>query len=265
MRRMRRVGLVLIDERRRLVGRFLLPAALHGAARVSIIGVQPRLVTVARDAVRATNSGSSGCSGTNTVPLPPLLTRSRPWSKNWPKKVNIELNGADRPTSGAMFGMGSVPSGSATTSGPATATAAGLRSRLIGDQVADDARLRSETNPCNCSYDVESPASAGRDRPDRSAASQPAAAPSSSCAGTPGPTRQTSSGPAVEMVDRPVDRSQAERQPQVVDLVGTGPEEFPAGRVRLRDLDLAEDESQVSSVKLESRSHGRLRVDDWAE
>ena len=40
-----------------------------------------------------------------TVPLPPLVVRSRPWSKNWPKSVNHELYGADRPTSGAMFGM----------------------------------------------------------------------------------------------------------------------------------------------------------------
>ncbi len=39
-----------------------------------------------------------------TCPLPPLVTRSRPWSKNWPKSVNQELNGADRPTSGADVG-----------------------------------------------------------------------------------------------------------------------------------------------------------------
>ncbi len=43
-----------------------------------------------------------------TVP-PPLVTRSRPWSKNWPKKANIRLNGADKPKSGVMFGMNSEP------------------------------------------------------------------------------------------------------------------------------------------------------------
>ena len=29
----------------------------------------------------------------NTVPLPPLVTRSRPWSKNWPKKVMHGVEG----------------------------------------------------------------------------------------------------------------------------------------------------------------------------
>src|SRR4051795_7906715 len=52
-------------------------------------------------------SGSSAFSGTTT--LAPLLTVwSTPWSKNWPKKVNIELNGGDRPTSVVTFGMNSV-------------------------------------------------------------------------------------------------------------------------------------------------------------
>ncbi|MCY1504858.1 hypothetical protein D9M68_390460 [compost metagenome] len=51
------------------------------------------------------------------VPLPPLATRSRPWSKNWPKKVMKALNGADRPSSGAVFGMTSrAPTGIATPS-----------------------------------------------------------------------------------------------------------------------------------------------------
>ena len=40
----------------------------------------------------------------------PLLTRSRPWSKNWPNKVIHELNGADSPSSGATLGMTSTPS-----------------------------------------------------------------------------------------------------------------------------------------------------------
>ncbi len=43
------------------------------------------------------------------VPEPPLPTRSRPWSKNWPNSVNIELNEAEMPSSGAMFGMNTVP------------------------------------------------------------------------------------------------------------------------------------------------------------
>ncbi len=49
-------------------------------------------------------SGSSGFSGTKTVPLLPLVTRSRPWSKNWPNSVNHELYGAERPSSVARLG-----------------------------------------------------------------------------------------------------------------------------------------------------------------
>src|SRR5207253_5009875 len=73
------------------------------------------MTCVARDSTMkfvelpGTNSGSSGWSGMITVPLPPLFTRSRPWSKNWPKNVNIRLNGADRPKSGVMFGMNNAP------------------------------------------------------------------------------------------------------------------------------------------------------------
>ena len=52
-----------------------------------------------------TYSGSSSCSGTNTVPLPPLPARSSPWSKNWPNSVNSELYDAEKPASGATFGM----------------------------------------------------------------------------------------------------------------------------------------------------------------
>ncbi|MNM80559.1 hypothetical protein D3C81_925310 [compost metagenome] len=37
------------------------------------------------------------------VPEPPLVTRSRPWSKNCPKKVIQALNGADSPASAAVF------------------------------------------------------------------------------------------------------------------------------------------------------------------
>src|SRR6478752_7124726 len=52
-------------------------------------------------------NGSSGRSGTKTEQ--PLFTVwSTPWSKNWPKKVNSELNGGDKPTSVVMFGMNNV-------------------------------------------------------------------------------------------------------------------------------------------------------------
>src|SRR3954463_15446398 len=60
-------------------------------------------------AVGVTNRGSSGCNGMTTVPLPPFGTRSRPWSKNCPKNVNIRLNGAERPKFGVMLGMKSAP------------------------------------------------------------------------------------------------------------------------------------------------------------
>ena len=53
-------------------------------------------------------SGSSALTGTKTVPLPPLVILSRPWSKNWPKIVNSELNGGDSPTSVVTLGMSSV-------------------------------------------------------------------------------------------------------------------------------------------------------------
>src|SRR3954468_24658311 len=68
-----------------------------------------------------TNNGSSDCSGMITEPLPPLFTRSRPWSKNWPKKVNIRLNGADRAKSGVVFGLKGDPvTGSAVPPPPQT-------------------------------------------------------------------------------------------------------------------------------------------------
>ncbi len=113
--------------------------------------LRPRGITMKLVWLPRTNSGSSGCKGMMTVP-PPLVTRSRPWSKNWPKNANIRLNGADRPKSGVMFGMNSAPeagsltvnsgsfgwagsaAGSEQTNPPepqgclATATAAGLAS-----------------------------------------------------------------------------------------------------------------------------------------
>ena len=39
------------------------------------------------------------------MPLPPFLTRSRPWSKNWPKKPKKVLKGAESSSSGAVFGI----------------------------------------------------------------------------------------------------------------------------------------------------------------
>src|SRR4051794_34680808 len=68
--------------------------------------------------------GSSALSGTNTVPWS-LTVWSTPWSKNWPKKVNSELQGGDRPTSVVTLGMNSVwcdgtqPAGTPATGGTA--------------------------------------------------------------------------------------------------------------------------------------------------
>src|SRR3954470_12288447 len=79
------------------------------------------VIVLAEASTPVRNNGSSDCNGIRTVPLPPLVTRSSPWSKNWPKNVNIRLNGADRPKSGVMFGMNSDPViGSAAPGGPQT-------------------------------------------------------------------------------------------------------------------------------------------------
>src|SRR5215218_93049 len=82
-------------------------------------------------------SGSSSCSGTNTVP--PLLTVwSTPWSKNWPKKVKSELYGGERPTSVVTFGMKSVLCdgtqflGSASTGGSASGSGSTLHGNRPG-------------------------------------------------------------------------------------------------------------------------------------
>src|SRR4051812_4015002 len=78
-------------------------------------------------------SGSSAFRGTKTVP--PLLTVwSTPWSKNWPKKVNSELYGGERPTSVVTFGMKSVwCDGTQSTGTPATGgTAVGSGSVVHG-------------------------------------------------------------------------------------------------------------------------------------
>ena len=106
MRGMRGIGLVLVDERsggvlaargcrRRCRGRRRARAGL--VARVSTM----KLV----GAARRRRADRPACSGMKIVPLPPLVTRSRPWSKNWPKNVIQALNGADRPASGVTFGM----------------------------------------------------------------------------------------------------------------------------------------------------------------
>src|SRR3954465_15845069 len=82
-------------------------------------------------------SGSSACSGTKTA-LPLLTVWSTPWSKNWPKNVNIELYGGERPTSVVTFGMNSVlcdgvqPAGTPAAGG----TAVGLGSVVHGVAVA---------------------------------------------------------------------------------------------------------------------------------
>ncbi|MNQ84619.1 hypothetical protein D3C85_997540 [compost metagenome] len=67
-----------------------------------------------------------------------MVTRSRPWSKNWPKKVIHELKPAVRPTSGDSLGMKNTSLSSAVPNTPSrpglitgvappfAATAAGL-------------------------------------------------------------------------------------------------------------------------------------------
>ena len=111
MRGMRGVGLVLVDERGRRVdvAMDVVGRAEHavGAGQNLLVG-RPRqhheglaridLVAGAGNAVRThQDQRIIRRSGMNTVPLPPLVMRSRPWSKNWPKNVIHELNGADSP------------------------------------------------------------------------------------------------------------------------------------------------------------------------
>ncbi|MNC38464.1 hypothetical protein D3C75_870700 [compost metagenome] len=66
----------------------------------------------------STNSGSSGCSGMNTKSVLLLVTRSRPWSKNWPKKVIQALKPAVKPTSGDTLGMKNTSVSSAVPNTP---------------------------------------------------------------------------------------------------------------------------------------------------
>src|SRR4051812_15115696 len=70
-------------------------------------------------------SGSSAFSGTITV-APLFTVWSTPWSKNWPKKVKIELYGGDSPTSVVTFGMNRVwPDGTQPAGAPSTGGLAG--------------------------------------------------------------------------------------------------------------------------------------------
>ena len=132
----------------------------------------------------ASYSGSSGCSGTATLPLPPLLTRSRPWSKNCPNSVNHELNGAESPSSGARLGMNHCcgVAGSASWScstAPGTLAAASAAAGLLS--VWSTIRLLmirgsgSKTNPDFCAYDVGTPDWAGPIGPSGSNVRSPAA------------------------------------------------------------------------------------------
>ncbi|MNM81929.1 hypothetical protein D3C81_939460 [compost metagenome] len=86
-----------------------------------------RVSTMKLVGLPGTNNGSSGCSGMNTVPEPPLVTRSRPWSKNWPKKVIHWLKGAVRPASGLTFGSKKVSNVEPSVRVPVTTCAPALR------------------------------------------------------------------------------------------------------------------------------------------
>ena len=257
----RGVGLVLVDERGGRVGRFLdvVGALVDGRGR-----------TVTGDAVGSgrggpgqdhevgrapgTNSGSSGLSGIITVP-PPLVVRSRPWSKNCPKIVNSELNGAESPTSGATFGIDSVPEASGTA--PAAAP------------------RRRGWSPSGRRSGCSRPAGASRGR-----------CPSSGC--TTCRSRRRGSGPercggktvsAAPSFDLPASRllqvpSTVREPPRqlrtllvaVGDLIRTCAEQRPArirgsgaGGVGLRNLDLLEDESHVGEVQVEPLTDGGVR------
>ncbi len=106
VRGMRRVGLVLVDERGRRVrvSCDVVGGAGLAVRAVAVVRGRRAVSTMKLVGLPGTNSGSSSLSGTTTVPASPFVVRSRPWSKNWPNSVNHELYGADRPTSGAVFG-----------------------------------------------------------------------------------------------------------------------------------------------------------------
>ena len=192
VRRMRRVGLALVDERG--VG----VRARCASAPSGPVTIVPRVRTMNRWLGGRSSplprmwsgpaiSGSSALSGTNTVPLPPLVILSRPWSKNWPKIVNSELNGGERPTSVVTFGMsrvscaGTQPTGAVATAGadrarddalvalgPDGEAGGGDRGRvrrgLVDDQVADRARLGVERRCRSSARTTSRPAAAERGR-----------------------------------------------------------------------------------------------------
>ncbi len=91
-----------------------------------------------------TNSGSSVCSGMMTELFPPLVTRSRPWSKNWPKKVIHELKPGDRPMSGDWAGIVcSHPLPAAALAGVVNQTAVGANPMLSVNAATDSGLLRN--------------------------------------------------------------------------------------------------------------------------
>ncbi len=104
-----------------------------------------------------------------TWPLPPLFTKSRPWSKNWPNSVNQVLNGAEMPPSGVTLGIeklgkpvvGSMPSNAGALFGSCTAgitvdcelaasSAAGLAVLWSAIRLEIRRGLESNTKPCVC-------------------------------------------------------------------------------------------------------------------
>ena len=118
---------------------------------------------------------------------------------------------------------------------------------LIGDQVADDARLRVLHVAVLA---VRRPILGGVELSVRHAGEELIG----------GAERLLTRS---QVIERSVDRAQAERESRVVDLVGSWSEEISACRVRLRDLNLAEDESQVARVENEADSGGAALRANW--
>ena len=240
MRRVRGVGLALVDARRGLVGRLV--AVVRRAGQHHEV----------RRGARCEYSGSSVWSGMNTVPLPPLLTRSRPWSKNWPNSVNHELYGADRPTSGATFGMKNAPFGASSRDRarrPLPRRRPGCR-RLVDDQVADAPRPTSVTGgPAGRRRCVRRLELSGTRR----------GKPWSAAPNLSGPCRAASSGCCTCRRQCAVPTG-ACRHLVRRDLVGPGRAWFRRVRRRhrvdvlLRDPDLLQDEPEVGGVQVEPLS-----------
>ena len=81
------------------------PGRLGGARQHHEALAGRQIVAGAEDAVGAGDQRIVGLQRNEDRAVAALVTRSRPWSKNWPKNVIHALNGADRPSSGVMFGM----------------------------------------------------------------------------------------------------------------------------------------------------------------